>query len=75
MTLTKRKIQPLNVLRTPFPAMVVHAVIYIRVSTEEQALQGYSLEAQVEEVKAKCRQESRKFPATMTYIGASDVTP
>jgi hypothetical protein len=55
--------------------MVVHAVIYIRVSTEEQALQGYSIEAQVEEVKAKCRQESRKFPATMTYIGASDVTP
>ncbi|RUT41461.1 hypothetical protein EJP82_23235 [Paenibacillus anaericanus] len=48
--------------------------MYIRVSTEKQALQGYSLEAQVQEVKAKCRQESRKFPATMTYIGASDVT-
>ncbi|MEK4295550.1 MULTISPECIES: hypothetical protein [Paenibacillus] len=43
--------------------------------TKRKILQGYSLEAQVEEVKAKCRQESRKFPVTMTYIGASDVTP
>lgn len=38
-------------------------------------VQEYSLEAQVEEDKAKSRQESMKFPVTMMYIGASDVMP
>lgn len=59
MTLVKRKTPPLNVLKNPFPPAVVQIAIYARVSTEEQAEQGYSIEAQLETLRALCKTEHK----------------
>jgi site-specific DNA recombinase len=39
---------------------MIKAVIYARVSTAEQAEEGYSIEAQLENVRKKCQQEGRE---------------
>jgi len=62
MTLTKRKTLPLNGLKNPFPPPVLTTVgIYCRVSTEEQAEYGYSIEAQIEILSNLCKQEQKLF--------------
>ncbi|MHA6481648.1 recombinase family protein [Paenibacillus sp. strain BS8-2] len=59
MTLTKRKKSPLTVLKNPFSTAVVHVAIYARVSTEEQAELGFSIEAQLEEIRTRCKEEHK----------------
>lgn len=39
---------------------MIKAVIYARVSTAEQAEEGYSIEAQLENVRKKFQQEGRE---------------
>lgn len=59
MTNTKRKTASLNVLKNPFPSVVIHVAIYARVSTEEQAELGFSIEAQLEEIRTRCKEEHK----------------
>ncbi|RAV00163.1 recombinase family protein [Paenibacillus sp. YN15] len=64
---------PLSVLSSPFPE-IVNSVAYIRVSTEEQAELGFSIEAQLEEVKAKCKQEGKIIRKEYVDAGISGKT-
>jgi len=47
--------------------MVTRAALYIRVSTEEQAEEGYSLEAQQERLTAYC--EAQGWDVVDVYAG------
>ncbi|TDF88857.1 recombinase family protein [Paenibacillus piri] len=59
MTLTKRKKPPLNVFKNPVTTPELQVVAYDRVSTEEQAELGFSIEGQLEEIKARCKAEHK----------------
>ena len=48
---------------------MVRAAIYIRVSTEEQAEEGFSLEAQQERLLAYCEAQGGKFQKFMPIKG------
>lgn len=56
---TKRINSPISVHTTPLSTVVAHIAIYARVSTEEQAEQGYSIEAQLETLRTLCKQEHK----------------
>lgn len=60
MTLTRQKTTtPHHVLKKPIPPAVIHVAIYARVSTEEQAELGFSIEAQLEELRTRCKEEHK----------------
>ncbi|NEW09741.1 recombinase family protein [Paenibacillus sp. SYP-B3998] len=59
MASTKQKTQPLNVLKNLSAPTVLQVVSYSRVSTEEQAELGFSIEAQMEEIRNRCKAEHK----------------
>ena len=51
----------------------MRAIIYARVSTEEQKLYGYSLDAQIEVCKRYC--EMKGWEVVYIYKGSKIITP
>ena len=56
---TNRKKPPFNVLKNLDIPPVLQVVSYSRVSTEEQAELGFSIEAQLEETRTRCKAEHK----------------
>ena len=59
MTTTRGKKAPFNVLKNLATPPVLQVVSYSRVSTEEQAELGFSIEAQLEEIRNRCKAEHK----------------
>jgi len=59
MTTTRKKKPPFDVLKNLVVPPVLHVYSYSRVSTEEQAELGFSIEAQLEEIKTRCKAEHK----------------